>query len=104
MSVVFQIAGKCRAGASQKLAAAFQTMKESLHRQPGHQRALLLVNHATLQFQLMFYWDRFEDGLAYQSETYPRASAVFTPLIESRGTLITSLVDVGIGAAMEHDA
>lgn len=101
MSVVFQIAGKCRAGASQKLAAAFDTMKDALHRHPGHQRALLLVNHATLQFQLMFYWARFEDGLAFQSETYPRASTVFTPLIESRGTLITSLVEVELEAVAE---
>ena len=101
MSVVFQIAGKCRAGASQRLAAAFETMKETLRRHPGHQRALLLVNHGTLQFQLMLYWSTYEDGLAFQSAQYPRAADALAPLIEARGTLITSLVEVELEAVAE---
>lgn len=93
MTIVFQIAGKYQQGAGPKLAPAFEAIKAASSSSPGHQRSLLLVNHSTLQFQMLFYWASYEEGLAFHTQRYPKASTALATLVESRGTLITSRLE-----------
>lgn len=99
MTVVFQIAGKCLVGADQKLALAFEAIKAASSSSLGHQRSLLLTNHSTLQFQMLFYWASYEEGLAFHTQHYPKASTALASLVESRGTLITSRLEAQLAPA-----
>lgn len=99
MTVVFQIAGKFVVGADQKLAPAFEAIKAASSSSPGHQRSLLLTNHSTLQFQMLFYWASYEEGLAFHTERYPKASIALASLVESRGTVITSRLEAQLAPA-----
>jgi hypothetical protein len=94
MTVVFQIAGKYKDGAGPQLAPAFELIKAKSATSAGHQRSLLLTNHTTQQFQMLFYWTGYDEGLAFHTKTYPRASMALSALVESNGTLITSRLEV----------
>jgi hypothetical protein len=103
MSVVFQIAGKFKPATGPRLVPACEALKQAAAGCPGHLRSMLLTNQATLQFQLLFYWGSYEQGLAFYQEVYPRASAGMASLVEARGTLITSQLEIELSATAGHE-
>lgn len=99
MSIVFQLAGRMRPGAAEPLAQAFGQVRDAARVQPGFLRVRLLVNRATLQFQILLHWSNYEQGLAFHREVYPRVSRAIAPLVESQGTAVTSRVELALGTA-----
>lgn len=99
MSIVFQYAGKAFQGKTDELALAFSQMENGLRKEPGFQRALLLLNRLTLQCQLLFQWAGYDEGLAFERKfRHSGLSHRFAPLIEGSITLLTSMLDEEIGS------
>lgn len=98
MSVIFQYAGKAINDKTDELAVAFAQMEKGLRKEPGFERAVLLVSRLTLQCQLLFQWSAHEYGLAFNKKFQLGLSERFARLLESRGTLITSVLEEEIGA------
>jgi hypothetical protein len=99
MTVVFQIAGKFKPDTGSGMAPAFVAIKAASSASPGHQRSLLLTNHSTLQFQMLFYWASYDEGLAFHTRAYPRASTAIVALVESVGTVVTSRLEAQLAPA-----
>lgn len=93
MSFVFQIAGKARLGRAHEIRQALGQFEPVLRRQSGFERAKLLVNYSTLQVELLFYWKSYEQGLAFDQGERVHLGALLLPLMESQGTLVTSVVE-----------
>ncbi|HEY3075346.1 MAG TPA: hypothetical protein VGJ74_09245 [Burkholderiales bacterium] len=93
MTVVFQAAGKLRPQTAQSIKTAFAAAAPLLERQPGFVRARLLASYATLQMQMLFYWESFEAGAAFQSGQYAELARLIAPCVEPQGTVITSMLE-----------
>jgi hypothetical protein len=102
MAVVFQVAGRLRAsdaGTQEKLQAALAGCEPQLKAQAGFLAARLLASYSTQQFQLLLYWQSYEAGAAFQRGGYPAIARALAPLVETRGTLITSVLERSVEAA-----
>jgi heme-degrading monooxygenase HmoA len=98
MTVVFQAAGKLRPQTAQNIKETFAAAAPIFEGQPGFVRARLLASYATLQVQILLYWESFEAGAAFQRTGYPKLAQLIQPCIENRGTLITSMLESESGA------
>src|SRR4051812_27762756 len=98
MSVVFQIAGKARHGRAEEIKTLVAEFEPALRTQAGFEKARLLVSYATLQTQLLLYWDTYENGLAYNQGEQKKLGARLAPLMENNATLITSVLEAELGS------
>jgi heme-degrading monooxygenase HmoA len=93
MTVVFQAAGKLRAESARDIQQTFAAAAPLLEAQPGFVRARLLASYSTLQVQILTYWDSYEAGAAFQRGAYAQLARAIAPCVESRGTLIASVLE-----------
>ena len=99
MSVIFQFAGKANRDAADKIKPVFDAFAPTLKSQPGFERASLLVSHATLQVQVLLYWQTYEAGTAFNAGGHSQLAARLLPYLENEGTLVASVLEAEIAAA-----
>jgi heme-degrading monooxygenase HmoA len=81
-SVIIHMAGNSSPEAIAKLPAAVEAIRPLLEREPGYERAVLLVNHAEGKVQVMLQWRTFDEGVAFLKGAGTQVFLPFTGLMQ----------------------